>query len=206
MTCRIILKTKYLIRCSLLRFNTAPLGAVHSGGAGDLFPPYTQRFLSEIFDTPQLAAGRFIIKDFPCEYIGIDVAESVIGANKKRYADIRLKIQFMNIDSLSYLKNTRDKEFDLILIRHTLEHLPTWYNIVLLEEIKRCSKYAFITSTKITTARTNQDCDFGGYHPVDLLKPPYSELLKDGLLLEEIDDHVKDSSVGVIFMNFYEFS
>jgi len=26
------------IRRSLLRFNTAPLGAVHSGGAGDLFP------------------------------------------------------------------------------------------------------------------------------------------------------------------------
>jgi len=23
---------------SLLRFNTAPLGAVHAGGAGDLFP------------------------------------------------------------------------------------------------------------------------------------------------------------------------
>ena len=27
-----------IIRRSLLRFNTAPLGAVHSGGAGDLFP------------------------------------------------------------------------------------------------------------------------------------------------------------------------
>ena len=26
------------IRRSLLRFNTAPLGAVNSGGAGDLFP------------------------------------------------------------------------------------------------------------------------------------------------------------------------
>ena len=27
-----------LLRRSLLRFNTAPLGAVHAGGAGDLFP------------------------------------------------------------------------------------------------------------------------------------------------------------------------
>ena len=40
-------------------FNTPPLGAVIAGGAG-FVPPYTQRFLSEIFDTQQLAAGRFI--------------------------------------------------------------------------------------------------------------------------------------------------
>jgi len=35
-----------------LGFNTPPLGAVTAGGYGGFVPPYTQRFLSEIFDTP----------------------------------------------------------------------------------------------------------------------------------------------------------
>jgi len=49
-----------LLGRSPLRFNTAPLGAVNTGGAGGLVPPHMQRFQGEIFDTAGLALRRFI--------------------------------------------------------------------------------------------------------------------------------------------------
>ena len=44
-------------------FNTPPLGAVTAGGAGGFVPLQTKIFQGEIFDTPWLAAGRFILQD-----------------------------------------------------------------------------------------------------------------------------------------------
>ena len=52
--------TIVLLRRSLLRFNTAPLGAVHSGGAGDLFPRDCTA-LNVISLIPQSSALRIFI-------------------------------------------------------------------------------------------------------------------------------------------------
>ncbi len=140
------------------------------------------------------------ISSFLPDYTGLDVAPFVIEGNKK-YA--KKNIRFINEASLSFLKRIKNKEFDLILIRHILEHLPTYYNIDLLNEVKRCSKYALITSTLQETPTTNKTEIFGGYAPINLLKTPYIEVL--GKPLRQIDDYCIPEPRGITFINFYEF-
>lgn len=140
------------------------------------------------------------ISCFLPDYTGLDVAPFVVENNKKY---TKKNIRFINEASLSFLSKTPSKEFDLILIRHTLEHLPTNYNIDLLNEVKRCSKYALITSTLQETPTTNKTEIFGGYAPINLLKIPYVEVL--GKPLRQIDDYCIPEPKGVTFINFYEF-
>lgn len=143
------------------------------------------------------------MKEISCflpDYIGLDVVPYVIEKNKKY---TKKNIRFINEASLSFLKKTQKKEFDLILIRHTLEHLPTNYNIDLLNEVKRCSKYALITSMLQETPTTNKTEIFGGYAPINLLKTPYVEVLEKPL--RQIDDYCIPEPRGVTFINFYEF-
>jgi ubiquinone/menaquinone biosynthesis C-methylase UbiE len=147
---------------------------------------------------------KLILNELPREYIGLDVTASVIKDNKEKYENLRNGLTFINIESLEYLKNCKECEFDIIFIRYTLEHLPTEYNIALLKEVKRCCKYGFITSAKIDVERTNKNCIFGDYRPINLLKTPYIEIL--GNPQKEFEDKVEDAPEGITFMNLYNFN
>jgi hypothetical protein len=81
--------------------------------------------------------------------------------------------------------------------------LPTNYNIDLLQEVKRCSKYALITSALHETPLTNKTHKFGGYAPINLLITPYVEIV--GKPLRVIDDHCLSEPRGVSFIHFYGF-
>lgn len=140
------------------------------------------------------------IASFLPQYTGLDIASYVIERNKKYECE---NIKFINEASLSFLKKAGDKEYDLILIRHTLEHLPTSYNIQLLNEVKRTTKYALITSTAHETDQTNKTEVFGGYAPINLLKSPYYHLLDSPK--REIDDYCSPEPKGITFINLYEF-
>jgi SAM-dependent methyltransferase len=143
-----------------------------------------------------------IKKDLPAEYIGLDAAPKVIYYNQENYG-IENKIKFVCDDSLSYLSKCESKSFDLILIRHNLEHLPNNYNIKLLKQLTSCTKYALITSAKHERKDTNGKCRFGGYRPINLLKKPYIQTL--GYPLEEIDDYCIGEPRGITFINLYKF-
>jgi len=135
-------------------------------------------------------------------YTGLDVTRSVIQANRRRYRTE--SVNFIHTDSLSFLRKCGDKAFDLILLRHTLEHLPTAYNVPLLKEVRRCARHALVTSCKLYTEDTNRTTDFGGCKPINLLLAPYVELL--GPPAREIDDHVAGEEDGVSYIYLYDFT
>jgi 2-polyprenyl-3-methyl-5-hydroxy-6-metoxy-1,4-benzoquinol methylase len=69
-------------------------------------------------------------------YIGNDIVESVINTNTELYANNNIRFQCGDmIENLS-----KEKEIDLVISRHTLEHLPTYYCIAFLEEVKKRAK------------------------------------------------------------------
>lgn len=77
-------------------------------------------------------------------YIGNDIVEDIVKVNTEKFGSDR--IRFQSGDMLSSLKRIGDSSIDLVLCRHTLEHLPTDYSIEVVREIRRVSKWALITS------------------------------------------------------------
>ncbi len=134
------------------------------------------------------------------DYTGIDAALNVINRNKKFQSG---NIRFFNDISLSFLKKTPSKYYDLVLLRHVLEHSPTKYNVDLLKEVKRCARFALITSALHDNPETNNGEIFGGYVPVNLLRTPYVGILENPL--QQIDDYCIGESKGITFINFYTF-
>lgn len=108
-------------------------------------------------------------------YTGLDIVKDVIDNNIKKYSNNN--INFIHTDMLTYLKSIPNKSVDLLLCRHTFEHLPTSYNIECLIEIKRICKYALITTNK--TCNNNIDLDYSTsvYRPINLDLQPYNTIL-----------------------------
>jgi ubiquinone/menaquinone biosynthesis C-methylase UbiE len=105
-------------------------------------------------------------------YVGNDVVLELIEENNIKYGNE--KTIFVCNDMLSQLKAYKDKEFDLIICRHTLEHLTTEYSLDVLVEIMRVSKYSLITSsTKFNDENSNLDMDGYKARMVNLNKEPY---------------------------------
>jgi hypothetical protein len=113
------------------------------------------------------------ISDSFVRYVGNDVVKTLVESNSSRYSNER--ISFMSTDMLSAMKQFKDKEFDLILCRHTLEHLPIDYIKECLLEMKRISKYVMVTNTdlhKTTEDQSEADkrfvLDGVSYRPINL--------------------------------------
>ncbi len=109
-------------------------------------------------------------------YVGNDIVEELVEQNNNKYKTD--KISFVSNDMLSQLKTYNDKSFDLVLCRHTLEHLNDDYAIAVILEIKRVSNYAIITSSN--NFDTNEDItNFDGVssRPINLESKPFVELL-----------------------------
>lgn len=105
-------------------------------------------------------------------YVGNDIVEDMIKDNTLKYG--KNNISFVCNDMISQLKIYNDKEFDLIICRHTLEHLDTEYSIEVIDEIKRVSKYGLITSSK-DSDKENSNLNMNGVsgRMVNLSKEPY---------------------------------
>lgn len=115
------------------------------------------------------------ISDKLPNYTGLDVVNDAVVRNNELYSND--KIKFICSDMNTYMENQLDKSFDLIIIRHTLEHLPLDYCKQSLINAKRISKRMYITSfsEKIENIELNIDnCD---YRPIYLGSDPFSEIL-----------------------------
>lgn len=97
-----------------------------------------------------------IKNDLP-KYLGNDIVDEIVNVNRNLYGNE--SINFISNDMVSTLKSLNDKSFDLILCRHTLEHLPTHYNIDVVKEIRRVGKMALITCNPHVG---NSEVDFNG--------------------------------------------
>ena len=85
------------------------------------------------------------IKDNLNYYIGNDVVDEMIKLNNNLYSTE--KIKFVCGDMVTTLKGYEDKYFDLIICRHTFEHLPSSYIEEALEVISKKTKYGLITNS-----------------------------------------------------------
>ena len=104
------------------------------------------------------------------DYTGLDVVEEIVTKNNFTYGNSHTR--FIHTDSLSFLKKQEDNSFDLILCRHTLEHLPTAYNIQYLKEACRVGKVLLVTTNRI--CKKNEDLLKNSlFRPINLELEPY---------------------------------
>lgn len=148
---------------------------------------------------------KLIRKQLDCKYIGIDIVNDIIQYNTNKYSDNNTI--FIHGDFLNILKTATDKSIDLILCRHTCEHLPTDYVLEFIKEAKRTCKYLLLT-TKTTDLVSPVNTDVvlteTPYRPINLHLPPYSTLL-DEYYIDNIYDGPATKYDPEMFINLYKF-
>ena len=146
---------------------------------------------------------KTIRKNFNSYYLGIDIVESVIEENKKNYSNENTK--FLRSDFLSYLKTLPDKSVDLLLCRHTLEHLPESYSLEFIEEAKRVSKYLLVTTHTVATQNRDLHIPQESYRPINLNLEPYKSELNDFYYESHYDGPI-DNFCPEMFIHLYKFN
>lgn len=146
-------------------------------------------------------------------YIGNDASDSAIKINSEKFGTD--KIKFVCNDAVSQMKTYEDKKFDLVICRHTLEHLPTEYNLLLLSEMKRIGKFGIVTSGNYNIGEESKDINMDGYlaRNINLHIEPYVSILNDPILkfsdttISNVipEDFISKESLGC-FGNIYKFS
>ena len=138
------------------------------------------------------------IKDELPNYIGNDIVDRLVEINNEKYGSDT--IQFQCGDMLEELIKLETMSIDLILCRHTLEHLPTDYSIDVVREIHRVSKHSLITSN----LNGNSEIDANGQNsrPIDLEKDGYFAIL--GNPIQRYYDTNGIPVEGVYGINLYE--
>jgi len=137
-------------------------------------------------------------------YIGNDAAKKLIEKNNRLYSS--KTISFIHGDMLTNLKKYEDKKIDLIICRHTFEHISENYCIEVINEIKRVSKYALITTNNNIKDVKNSDIKVTNGHDsraVYLHLEPYMSLLK--VPIENFYDSIGEPQEYGCFGNFYKF-
>ena len=135
-----------------------------------------------------------------CNYTGIDIVENIVKTNQIKYANEKTK--FVHDDFLNYLKKAPSNSIDLILCRHTLEHLPTKYNLDFIEEAKRVSKYLLLTTHDL--AFENNELPNSIYRPINLKLSPYKEKLNSYFYKSIYDGPIKNH-LSEMYIHLYNF-
>ena len=138
------------------------------------------------------------IKDKLPNYIGNDIVDRLVEINNETYGSDTIRFQCG--DMLEELRKLETMSIDLILCRHTLEHLPTDYAIDVVREIYRVSKHSLITSNQ----RGNSEIDANGQNSrnIDLEKNEYFDIL--GNPIQRYYDTKGTPVEGIYGMNLYE--
>jgi len=142
-----------------------------------------------------------LISNQLCDYTGIDVVKDLILENNKNFSNN--KIKFIHNDFLTFIKNQPNNSFDLIFCRHTLEHLPTEYNINFINECKRVCKYLFITGYNDNN-KINTEVSITNYIPINLKLSPYSDILEQ-FYYNKFYDGSSDIYHSKMYMYIYNF-
>ena len=147
-----------------------------------------------------------LIQNKLCDYTGIDIVDGLIKTNTELYANE--KTRFYCKDFLSVLKGIPANSVDLLLCRHTCEHLPTEYNLEFIKECKRVSKYLLLTTKRISlTEPQNTELTLGvvTYRPINLDLPPYYNVLNE-YFVEKIYDGPSSHYDHEMGIHLYKFN
>jgi len=147
-----ILMELLIYRHNVVKLLDAPCGSAH------WWPPLLSR-----------------LKDFHPTflYTGIDVVESVIENNKKKFADEFPLATFYSAD-LSHTALPKG-EFDMVLCRDALQHLPLLTAIDVISNIARASpRVAAFGSYIENREKGNRDIKIGDYYLINLMMNPFN--------------------------------
>lgn len=143
---------------------------------------YNRPFLELLSDFTKKADIRSIV-DYGCgdwamfsefqfgqvDYLGIDIVDSVIEANRKRYSGPC--VEFRPARPLA----EETCSADLLLMKDVLLHLPNSQCIEFLNYARRRFRFGiFINDMRSHEAEVNEEIELGGYRPVDITKPPFN--------------------------------
>lgn len=141
-----------------------------------------------------------LIKHELPDYTGIDIVEKIVQINNEKYGCEN--IRFIHNDFLSYISNLPDQSIDLILCRHTLEHLPESYNNSFLNECIRVSKYLLVTTHELIDK--NIDINYPNtYRPINIRLEPYSHIMK--FFKERIYDGPMNNKIEAMYILLFDF-
>ncbi|HQU09178.1 MAG TPA: class I SAM-dependent methyltransferase [Opitutales bacterium] len=131
------------------------------------------------------------------QYIGLDVVDSVINENKKRY-----KAPNVNFTLTSGLLDDLPVG-DLLVVKDVLQHwslkhIELFINQVLPRYPKTLLTHSYKSYIPSCQANYNKDIPTGGYRPIDLADAPFD------LSLKKLLDYV--STAGEIRVYLYESS
>ena len=141
------------------------------------------------------------ISDRLPNYIGNDIVEDIVKINTEKFGGE--KIRFQSGDMLFGLRELGDSSIDLILCRHTLEHLPSYYAIEVVREIRRVAKRALITSN---THEGNSSIQPNGSNSrvINLEKDEYHMILGEPFS-KHWDSIGEQPASKITTLNLYEF-
>lgn len=140
------------------------------------------------------------ISDKLPKYTGIDIVEDIVIKNSKHFGNENVK--FVNSDFISYIKNLPRKSIDLILCRHTLEHLPETYNLDFIKLAKSVCKYLMVTTH--TLCNKNENLIYPNtYRPINMQLKPYNFI--DNYLIDIKYDGPKERKLTEMNICVYAF-
>jgi SAM-dependent methyltransferase len=102
------------------------------------------------------------------DYLGVDIVDSVIEENKKKFEEDRIKFVCSDI------RDFQGPGADLIIIKDVLQH---WSNAEILRFIPRLRdyKYGLITNCAVSgDQKVNGEIEDGAFRPIDLRKDPFN--------------------------------
>jgi 2-polyprenyl-3-methyl-5-hydroxy-6-metoxy-1,4-benzoquinol methylase len=135
------------------------------------------------------------IKDNFVNYLGNDIVDDIIHVNNEKYSSDTIK--FVCGDLIETLSKFEDGHFDLIICRHTLEHLPTDYVKKCLELISKKTNYAFITSSTLEDNTELNNFNGVSARGINLNLPPYKNLVPKRMTSSWDTIGINDSVVDV---------
>ena len=140
------------------------------------------------------------IKESLPNYVGNDIVDELIELNTKKFGSDTIKFQCG--DMLEELKKLESASVDLLLCRHTLEHLSVDYVTNVIKEIRRVSKQALITSNN---NEGNSLLNPNGYNAraINLDIDEYFEIL--GEPKSKYWDSIGEQGNSSSNLNLYEF-
>lgn len=139
------------------------------------------------------------IKDKLPKYVGNDIVDDLIIKNKQKYESDTIK--FICGDMIESLK--LQNNIDLVICRHTLEHLPSEYITEFLTLLVSKTKYALITSgNRYGDTLPNLNFDGKASRTINLDVDNFKIIL--GEPIEKFIESDVDSEIGT-FGYFYKF-
>ena len=121
-------------------------------------------------------------------YVGVDVVESVIAANRSNYSNAVRSFRVLDIvtDELP--------RADVIICRDCLVHLPTSDVLRAIDNFKNSGAKFLIATTFPGLESANSDIPVGGWRPLDMNAPPFNLGLPIDMVREGLDGEFRSKS------------